>query len=35
MVTENEAMVVIEEGTDIEMQVESFLCCQASFMYFY
>jgi hypothetical protein len=33
MVTENGALVVIEEGTDVELQVESLLCCLAAFMF--
>jgi hypothetical protein len=33
MVTENEALVIIEEGTDVEVQVESLMCCLAAFMF--
>ena len=34
MVQENEAIVIIMEGTDAEM-VEGFGCCFVSFMYIY
>lgn len=33
MVTENGALVVIEEGTDVEVQVESLICCLSAFMF--
>ena len=33
MYTENEALVIIEEGTDIEVHTESLLCCFASFLF--
>jgi hypothetical protein len=33
MVTENEVMVIIEEGTDVEMTSGSLLCCFATFLF--
>jgi len=33
MVTENEALVIIEEGTDVEAHTESMLCCFAAFLF--
>lgn len=33
MNTQNEALVVIEEGTDIEVHTESLLCCFSSFIF--
>ena len=33
MVTENAALVVIEEGTDVEVQVEILMCCLSAFMF--
>jgi hypothetical protein len=33
MVTENEALVIIEEGSDVEVQVEGIVCCWASFAF--
>jgi len=33
MIQENQALVIIEEGTDIEMEVDSLLCCFAAFMF--
>ena len=34
MAKENEAIVIIEEGTDLEVDIESLLCCWAAFAYF-
>ena len=35
MIQENEAVVIIEEGTDVEMQTEGLGCCCGSFAWFY
>ena len=33
MAQENEALVVVEEGTDVEVQMESLQCCRGTFMF--
>jgi hypothetical protein len=33
MVTENGALIIIEEGTDVEVQVESLMCCLTAFLF--
>ena len=35
MAQENEALVVVEEGTDVEVQMESLQCCRASLVFLY
>ena len=35
MAKENEALVIVEEGTDVEVQMEGFGCCWTSFVMFY
>jgi len=35
MAKENDALVIIEEGTDTEVKTEGLMCCWASFMIFY
>jgi hypothetical protein len=35
MTKENEALVIIEEGTDVEVQMEGFSCCWSSFIIFH
>jgi hypothetical protein len=35
MAQENEALVVVEEGTDVEVQMEALGCCRSTFMFLY
>ena len=35
MTKRNEALIIIEEGTDTEVHTEGLMCCWASFMVFY
>jgi hypothetical protein len=35
MATENEALVIIEEGTDVEVQMEAFGCCWTAYLMFH
>jgi hypothetical protein len=35
MAKENEALVVVEEGTDVEVQIEGLGCCYTVFAYYH
>ena len=35
MATENEALVIIEEGTDVEVQMEGMRCCWTAYIIFH
>ena len=35
MATENEALVIIEEGTDVEVQMEGMSCCWTAYIIFH
>lgn len=35
MANENEALLIIEEGTDTEVSTDGLMCCWASFIGFY
>jgi hypothetical protein len=35
MAQENEALVIVEEGTDVEVQMESLACCRITFVFLY